>query len=551
MNDRNEVRPYGPRALLVTPIGGTRPADFAAAVTRGARADVVEVVPAAATVLVLLRDGATRDAVADWLVGLDVAVTGCEGCDAADDHDIVLDVVYDGADLAAVADAAGLTVADVIGLHSAAVYRCEFCGFAPGFAYLGGLDSSLVLPRRSTPRTSVPAGSVAIAGPYSAVYPSPSPGGWHLLGHTDAVLWDLRADPPARIVPGTAVRFRAVRSSIWLSTVSESKRSTTRSVVETEDNQMRGRAALRVVSAGVATSFQDGGRPGHASLGVPASGALDGARCDLVNRLVGNPPEAAVLETAGGVVLKAIEPVLVADSNTGAVRSLAVGDTLDVEPAHSLWAYVAVRGGFAVEPVLGSRSFDTLSRIGPVPPGAGDVLPVGPDPRTPITTDQAPVEQRPLSRQLRLWPGPHLDWFFDDAFDRLVAATWLASAEMSRVGLRLRGPMLRLAVMAGRELPSAGLVLGAIQVPPDGQPVVMFADHPTTGGYPVIGVVDERDLPALVQARLDTRVSFQRGTVANPNPVSGVLPTQETEAEHHTTIWPRRGTSSGGLFETN
>jgi len=270
------------------------------------------------------------------------------------------------------------------------------------------------------------------------------------------------------------------------------------------------RWALRVESAGFWTSFQDGGRPGHAVLGVPASGALDPARRDLVNRLVGNPADRAVLETAGDLVLAAVESAVVADSVTGAVRSLAVGDTVAVDPPAGLWAYVAVRGGFAVESTLGSRSSDTLSGIGPDRPVAGAVLPVRPDPGTPITADQAPVGVPPPARRLRVWPGPHLDWFDDGAFAQLAATTWTCTTDTSRIGRRLQGPALtRHPDAGGRELLSAGLVIGAIQVATDGQLVVMFADHPTTGGYPVIGVVDDRDLPALMHAAPSTVVTFR------------------------------------------
>ncbi|MDQ3543042.1 MAG: allophanate hydrolase subunit 1, partial [Actinomycetota bacterium] len=184
MNAAHDVRPYGSRAFLVTPGGGVSPASYARAVVRP---EVVDVVPAAATVLVVLRSGDSRNQVADWLRSLSVDRAGSEGSDD-DVRSVVIDVVYDGEDLAAVAAACGLAVEAVVSLHTGAEYTCEFCGFAPGFGYLSGLPDSLVLARRSTPRTSVPAGSVAIGGRYSAVYPSASPGGWHLVGRTDSVL---------------------------------------------------------------------------------------------------------------------------------------------------------------------------------------------------------------------------------------------------------------------------------------------------------------------------------------------------------------------------
>lgn len=511
MNVRNEVRWYGPLALLVTPGAGVSPPAFAHAVSLSARADVVEVVPAAATVLVVLADRGSLNEVNDWLADLAVSV-GCLETDVAGARDLVLDVVYDGPDLASVADGSGLSVSDVVALHSSGIYRCEFCGFAPGFAYLSGLDPALVLPRRSTPRTSVPAGSVAIAGPYSTVYPSASPGGWHLLGRTDAVLWDPAADSPALITPGTRVMFRPVPESGCPQSRTPGLR-TTRSASGTEDNQIRerGRAALRVISPGWSTSCQDRGRCGLAALGVSRSGALDRARRDLVNRLVGNAGDDAVIETAGGLVLEAVAPVVVADSTTGAVRTLVAGERVAVDPRDGeLWAYLAVRGGFDVEPVLGSRSWDNLSKLGPPPPERDDLIPVGPDPRSSLATDHAPPAPHPEALTVRVWRGPRLDWFVDGAFDQLVATPWTASADVSRVGVRLRGPALqRRTGEESEELPSEGVVAGAIQVPPDGQPVVMLSDHPTTGGYPVIGVVDDADLDLLAQSRPGRRVCFR------------------------------------------
>lgn len=514
MNPPNEVRSYGPSAVLVTPGGGVRPADFASAVVRGARPEVVEVVPAAATVLIAVADRASHDDVADWLADLDVTVDGPEGGGGVEAAEIVLDVVYDGADLASVADGAGLSIDDVIARHSAGVYSCDFCGFAPGFAYLSGIDSSLVLPRRSTPRTSVPAGSVAIAGAYSAVYPSSSPGGWHLLGHTDAVLFDPASSPPALITPGTRVRFRPVpRSGRRESRIA--RLTTTRTTGGTEDNQMgEGRVVLRVISPGWAASFQDAGRPGLATIGVPASGALDRRLRELVNRLVGNPSVAAVLETAGRIELEAVSPVVMADSSSGVVRTLAAGERVHVDARPGeLWAYIAIRGGFDVQPVLGSRSWDSLSGLGPPPVQRGDDLTAGPDPRTTLATDLAPPTEHVGAPILRVWPGPGLEWFADDAFARMLAAEWTVSPDASRVGVRLKGPPLaRRAGRADEELPSEGIVTGAIQVPPDGQPVVMLADHPTTGGYPVIGVVDDRDLVHLVNARPGTVLRWKEVT---------------------------------------
>ena len=418
-------------------------------------------------------------------------------------REVVLDVVYDGDDLVDVADAAGLTIEDVVALHSGATYRCDFCGFAPGFAYLSGLGPRLHLPRRATPRPSVPAGSVAIAGPYTAAYPSASPGGWHLLGRTDTTLWDLDADPPALITPGTTVRF----NPIWAGSVPNTARIPPRSRSGTNPAQIGGSPVVRVVNAGVATSLQDRGRPGYAYLGVPGSGAVDRRSADLVNRLVGNPPESAVVETAGGLVLEVIDPVVVADSATGAVRALTAGETIALNPAPGeLWAYLAVRGGIDMEPVLGSRSWDSLSRLGPRPLQPGDHLVAGEDPGQPVATDQAPHPPSEQASVVRTRVGPRADWFTPEALVLLTSMDYTVTST-SRVGVRLSGPPLTRT--NATELPSEGLVLGAIQVPPDGQPVVMLADHPTTGGYPVIAVVDESDVGRLAQCPPGSAVRFR------------------------------------------
>ena len=161
-------------------------------------------VPAESTVLVVV-DAAHADEVAPLLDRVAPAPP------ARDLHDeITIDVAYDGADLEHVAMSTGLDVGEVVRRHTAGAYTVAFCGFSPGFAYLTGLDPSLHLPRRGVPRTVVPQGSVAIAAGYGAVYPSSSPGGWHLLGSTSVSLWDPDRDPPAVLGPGRAVRFRAL-----------------------------------------------------------------------------------------------------------------------------------------------------------------------------------------------------------------------------------------------------------------------------------------------------------------------------------------------------
>lgn len=490
-----DVRRYGTNALLVTPPGS--PMTAALSIRAAAGHLVVDVVPAAETVLVTVARSGDLFAVAD-LVAEAVAHDPVTSPDAGPLVDI--DVVYDGADLADVARASGLTVDEVVRRHSAPEYRCRFCGFAPGFSYLDGLDPALVLPRRPTPRTSVAAGSVAIAGPFAAVYPTASPGGWHLLGRTDAVLWDADRQQPALLPPGTSVRFRPV-AALGAAASSPSTPPPTRS-----DGDER--AVLTVTTAGWGSTIQDGGRAGLAHLGVPGAGAIDQERRQQLNRLVGNAADAAVIETLGGLALHVHAPVVVADSASGAVSTLPAGTMLRVDPGPGeAWATLAVRGGVDAPAQLGSRSWDSLSQLGAPPLQVGDRLAIGPDPRTPVGELAPPV---PVDDVVSVTIGPRADWFGERAVATLLGTEWIISSDVSRVGARLVGPSLERADAAiGRELPSEGLVTGAIQVPPSGQPIVMLADHPTTGGYPVIAVVDADQLAKVVRRRPGDTLRFR------------------------------------------
>jgi KipI family sensor histidine kinase inhibitor len=192
----------GPHAVLVET--DASPASLAAAIRARFADGVVDVVPAARTVLVTVADERTLDDVRVALAGLAPDEHAQTGTSA---RTITIPVRYDGEDLAAVASACGTTVEDVIRRHTAREYRAAFCGFAPGFAYLSGLDARLHLPRRATPRARIAPGSVAIAAGWSAVYPAASPGGWHLLGHTDVAVWEPARPEPALLEPGTVVRF--------------------------------------------------------------------------------------------------------------------------------------------------------------------------------------------------------------------------------------------------------------------------------------------------------------------------------------------------------
>ncbi len=273
----------------------------------------------------------------------------------------------------------------------------------------------------------------------------------------------------------------------------------------------RGRTrALTVLATGPLTTVQDAGRPGQGALGVGRSGACDRAAARLANRLVGNAPGAAVLETTlGGLVLRAEADLVVTTTGArgpaspahNAPARLAAGTELRLgTPATGLRTYVAVRGGVAVEPVLGSRSTDLLSGLGPPPLSVGDELPVG-DATGPMPgVDLAPVADPPGGDvTVRVLPGPRADWFPPDAAAALTGTAWTVTGESNRIGLRLAGEPLQRSRTG--ELASEGMVRGALQVPPSGQPVLFLADAPVTGGYPVIGYVADDDVDRCGQLR--------------------------------------------------
>ncbi|WP_214367010.1 5-oxoprolinase subunit B family protein [Pseudonocardia sp. H11422] len=203
MTPQRSVRPYGAEAVLVELADHDRVLDQYEVLVRTRPAGVTDIVPAQATVLITFDPVVTTTAdVIGWVGGTTPAPRRRAGGAVVE-----IEVVYDGADLAEVGSATGLSPAEVVAVHTGTLYSVAFCGFAPGFAYLTGLPPRLHLPRRSSPRTRVPAGSVAIADAFSAVYPRPSPGGWHLLGRTDARLWDLAREVPGLLQPGDRVRF--------------------------------------------------------------------------------------------------------------------------------------------------------------------------------------------------------------------------------------------------------------------------------------------------------------------------------------------------------
>ncbi|WP_453984511.1 5-oxoprolinase subunit B/C family protein [Brevibacterium casei] len=504
---------------------------------------VVELVPAARTVLVRFDPARTSAReLESAITDLDLA-SGASG----DERSVSIDVVYDGEDLAEVAELLGVSPAEVIARHQRARWQVAFSGFAPGFGYLAGDDPLFDVPRRSSPRTRVPVGSVALAGEFTGVYPRSSPGGWQLIGRTDAVLWDLDRDPPALFVPGTVVTFVDARRE----TVRTAERTNAPDQVagdaasadgqgaaepQAHDSAPAASASVTVVQPGLQLLIEDLGRPGFASMGVSGAGAADRGALLAANRLVGNAEGAACLESFGGGVVLDVTgdgvaavtgaggPLTVTSAagtvfrpHLGEAFSLVDGDRIELGAVtKGVRRYLAIRGGIAAPTALGSASADTLGHLGPDALTAGDTVGLN-DPRTaPHLVDPGPRlgEEPTLPApgdlvELTVTLGPRDDWFTAAGIETLLSQEWTVTHESDRVGLRLSGDVPLERARSG-ELPSEGAVTGALQVPPNGQPVLFGPDHPLTGGYPIIGSVEDTDLAA--QLAPGVRIRFRIST---------------------------------------
>ena len=577
--ETTDIRALGDRAFLLDLPDLHSVLALADALRASSPAGVQDIVPAARTVAVLFDpQELTADAARTWLGrvvrgigaggigaggvvagGAIHAATAADGTTAgvraesahprgahaegeAESAEVTLDVVYDGEDLAEVAELAGLSPDELVRRHTSAGWRVAFGGFAPGFGYLVTDGDWPEVPRRSTPRTRVPAGAVGLAGAFSGAYPREGPGGWQLIGRTDAPLWRPRSSRPALLTPGTAVRFRAVQAlgaepgtATPVATdaaVSASSKPPVASGAAQADvsgpADMPVERAVTVLRAGPQLLVEDLGRPGWASIGAGRSGALDRGALRLANRLVGNGEGAAAVEIVVAASLRFEHEAWFAVTGARGELSLSArqvepdtavharaGDVLELGPAtHGLRFVVAVRGGVDATLELGSASVDVGAGLGE-PLNDGDTLATGRAATGDIPAVDALTVWSPSDDEVgvHVVAGPRQDWFVPASVDAFYDTAWEVTAALNRVGLRLRSPEgVVLERAAGRmtaELPSEPMVPGAIQVPPSGEPTVLLADGPVTGGYPVIAVVADADLDLFAQLRPGQTVRFR------------------------------------------
>ena len=425
-----------------------------------------------------------------------------------------------GPDLADVAAWAGMSPDRVVALHAGHTYRVCMLGFLPGFPYMATVDESIAVPRRATPRTRVPAGSVGIAGRQTGIYPRDSPGGWQIIGRTPLSMFDAERASPALLAPGDTVRFVPASSDV----VSAFRRTGVRLKPDTTYDS--GTRWVTAVRPGLQTTIQDSGRWGFQHLGVPVSGPMDPVAHRTANALLGNASDAATLEAAIlGPELRFEHQARIAiaggDLNPmldGArlsmysVAQCSVGSTLRFGDRRSgSRVYIAIEGGISVPPVLGSRATHIMSGMGGI---AGRALQAGD--RVPLServssSSSAVPGSRPqtgVDARLRVMQGPQADYCHPDALDALQRTRFTISPQSDRMGYRLAGGTLPTLRDAG-EMISDATVIGALQVPPSGQPILLMADRQTTGGYPQIAVVITADLSVAAQLAPGDSVRFE------------------------------------------
>ena len=414
---------------------------------------------------------------------------------------VEIQALYDGDDLDEIARVCGLTRDDVVEMHAGRDYSVLMLGFSPGFAYMGFVDERLRMPRRKTPRTRVSSGSIAIAGAQTGVYPRALPGGWNLLGRSSLQLFDPANRDPSALMPGDRVRFLPT--------------AVLEPPVTVPRLEYRG-LGVEVLEPGILTTIQDAGRPGLRRVAVPLTGFADPAAARRANVCVGNSEGAPLFELcAPGLRLRFEKATFIALAGASTSARLERSDlggghmtipmnvAVRVRPSNTLTitglqggarAYLAV-AGMQAPMILGSASVDLGSGF-LRPLDGGDRLSVGS-----VDSDRvrrAALNEAPRKGPVRVILGPQLHHFDEGTVATFLSTAWRVGLDSDRVGARLDGPRLRHEGPA--EIVSDGMVPGCIQVPPDGRPIVMLSDCPTTGGYPKIACVVSADLALLAQA---------------------------------------------------
>ena len=453
-----------------------------------------------------------------------------------------------GADLGDMEKLLGMDRDEIIAIHSRPDYRIYMLGFLPGFVYLGGLDERIACPRLPSPRVKIAPGAVGIGGSQTGIYPMASPGGWRLIGQTPINMYDPQRKEPILVRAGDYIRFVPVGLEEWydikrevtlgkyrpeiVEEGQEERKAAERERIEIRredtnaDSSCAASMRLIITDGGALTTVQDRGRFGSQETGITQSGAMDQEAYRLANRLVENDGDEAVLEmTVTGASFriegKGLIAVTGADMNPQlngrpmAMNQAAAVKTGDVFESgfavNGCRSYLAVSGGIGVPKVLGSCSTNIRCGMGGLQGRAvraGDVLECAQ--RAIVIGEKrlgVPWEPYKTEITLRFVPGPQADRFSEETMRAFQSAVYRLDEKSDRMGCRLDGPPLQ--AVNGVDIISDGIVFGSIQVPANGKPIVLMADHQTTGGYAKIGTVIQKDLWKLAQLIPGGKVHFQ------------------------------------------
>lgn len=557
-----KIREAGPAAWYLDVASGPSPeaaleiGALQRALLESAPAAVRDVIPGYTNILVEFRPGAGRERLERWIAQAAERLEAMGPGRPPARHRVA--VRYgEGADVAELEARLGLPWERIAALHGAAAYHVAFLGFTPGFPYLLGLPAELRTPRRETPARQVAAGSVAIAGEHAGIYPTASPGGWWILGRTDARLFDPEAWPPTAWTAGDEVRFvpegtrqdgdsgqeaGAVQASSVGKEPGPEREPPDRKAPPDRQRTSAGDEPPAHLPVGdpaappavdvletwpPSASLQAAPRWRVGHFGMAQAGALDPLACELANQAVGNASTAPALEVLQlPLRLRARTPLTAAVAGGGHRARLdgvalpaskafdwPEGAVLELIPggrARGATSYLALAGGVAAHRYAGSASTDARSGIGGSrrPLETGDVLALGRGRggRASAGTAPPPLQPRyPDVVELRIHPGPQ---YRPGAF-RQLTGTAFHVAGFDRTGVRLEGPAVE---QPSADVRSEGSPWGAVQLPADGHPIVLLADRGRTGGYAKPAVVDVTDLWRLAQAPLGTEVWLVPGT---------------------------------------
>lgn len=439
---------------------------------------------------------------------------------------VMVPIVYGGdygPDLSYVAELHSLSEEEVVRLHSEREYTVYMIGFIAGFPYLGEVPDAIATPRLKTPRLRVPAGSVGIAEKQTGIYPAESPGGWQIIGRTPLRLFNPYASQPALLEPGDKVKFKSITSQQFAMYASSD------TAKQDHVSESRGVKVFEVVKQGLFTTVQDAGRCGFQRYGVSVSGAMDRFAFEIANMLVGNARSAACLEaTVIGPELKALCDTAAAvtgadfpikvngqDAPMWQTLQLRRGDVLSLGKAQAgCRAYISVQGGVDAPLVMASRATDIRGGFGGLNGRhlkQGDIIfssQHATPPKAALTVPEELIPRYDGAVLAHAVLGPQHDMFTEESVEAFFSGSYAVTAESDRVGYRLQGPPLTHRDAA--EIVSDAVVVGAVQVPGSGQPIVVMVDAPTTGGYPKIAVITTPSLSALAQASPGDTVAFEK-----------------------------------------